>query len=275
MATESFAPAKINLTLHVTGRRADGYHLLDSLVVFADIGDTVRVQAAEKLSLMVDGPMSAGVPVDDSNLVLRAARLLNPARGAQITLTKRLPASSGIGGGSSDAAASLRALCAIWNLPVPEDVLALGADVPVCMQTRAQRLQGVGEVLSAVERLPECDILLVNPGVAVSTPEVFRALQSRDNPAMPADLPIWDSAETLADWLQGQRNDLTAAAVAVQPVIAEVLEALCATQALYSGMSGSGATCFGLFPPGTGAAAALTTLQARRPSWWAASGTLL
>ncbi|WP_372834971.1 4-(cytidine 5'-diphospho)-2-C-methyl-D-erythritol kinase, partial [Puniceibacterium confluentis] len=177
MATEVFAPAKVNLTLHVTGRRADGYHLLDSLVVFADIGDTVSVEASDRLSLAVDGPMAVGVPVDDSNLVLRAARFLNPERGAAILLTKHLPAASGIGGGSSDAAATLRALSELWGVPVPRDVLALGADLPVCMAPGAQRLAGVGDVLTPVPGLPDCDILLVKPGVSVATPQGVRALQ--------------------------------------------------------------------------------------------------
>ncbi|SNR34615.1 4-(cytidine 5'-diphospho)-2-C-methyl-D-erythritol kinase [Puniceibacterium sediminis] len=276
MATEAFAPAKINLTLHVTGQRADGYHLLDSLVVFADIGDTVRAEAAGDLSLTVDGPMAAGVPTDGSNLVLRAARFLASGRGARITLTKRLPASSGIGGGSSDAAAALRALSFLWGVPVPQDVLALGADVPVCLCPVPQRLQGVGEVLTPVEGLPECEVVLVNPGVGLSTPQVFRALRNRDNPAMAAELPAWGSAQALADWLKGQRNDLTAAATSVQPEIATVLGALSDAGALFHGMSGSGATCFALFAPGTGAAeAARKALSAAQPLWWVASGKLL
>ncbi len=276
MPTEVFAPAKVNLTLHVTGRRADGYHLLDSLVVFADIGDTVRVEAAETLSLDVDGPMAAGVPTDGSNLVMKAARFLDPARGARITLTKRLPPSSGIGGGSSDAAACLRALSALWDVPLTCDVLALGADVPVCMTPGAQRLQGVGDALSPVRGMPDCDILLVNPGVAVSTPRVFAALSSRDNPAMTDSLPEWPSAEVLGDWLATQRNDLQSAAVTVEPVIADVLETLSSTGCLYHGMSGSGATCFALFPPGTGAAeVAAERLRTSRPEWWCAAGRLL
>ncbi len=275
MATEDFAPAKINLTLHVTGRRADGYHLLDSLVVFADIGDTVRVSPAERLSLKVDGPMAVGVPVDDSNLVLRAARLLDPGRGARIILTKRLPAASGIGGGSSDAAACLRALSRLWDVSLPQNLESLGADVPVCMAPGAQRLRGTGEVLDPVPGLPSCDILLVNPGVAVSTPQVFGALRWRDNAPMPDTLPDWSTAGALADWLKDQRNDLQAAAIAVQPDISDVLDVLAGTGCLHCGMSGSGATCFALFPFGTGAAAQVAEgLAAERPLWWSAAGKI-
>ena len=274
MPIEDFAPAKINLTLHVTGRRDDGYHLLDSLVAFADIGDTVTVEPAADLSLTVDGPMAAGVPADSGNLVMRAARLMSPERGARITLTKRLPSSSGIGGGSSDAAATLRALSRLWNLPVPDDVARLGADVPVCMNPRAQRMRGIGETLAAVPALPDCALLLVNPGVSVATPAVFRALQDRENAPMPDGLPNWSTAQDMTAWLGEQRNDLQAAACAVLPQIASVLDALAETRPLFRAMSGSGATCFALYAP-QAAADAERRLRAAHPDWWVAAGRLL
>ncbi|MEO3478392.1 4-(cytidine 5'-diphospho)-2-C-methyl-D-erythritol kinase [Phaeobacter sp. CAU 1743] len=279
MAVEAFAPAKINLTLHVTGQRADGYHLLDSLVAFCDVGDQVRVRPAEDLSLHVTGPRAAGVPTDGSNLVLRAAEVLKPAGpGAEITLEKHLPAAAGIGGGSSDAAATLRALSQLWDVELPgeSDLLSLGADVPVCIAPGAWRMAGIGEDLTPLPPLPPCDILLVNPGVAVSTPVVFRGLVCRQNPAMPQDLPVWGDAVELSEWLAGQRNDLQAPAVAAAPVIGEVLDALRGSGALFSAMSGSGATCFALFEPDEEQAQnAAEDIRAKHPDWWVASGRLL
>ncbi len=278
MAIEVLAPAKINLTLHVTGWRTDGYHLLDSLVVFADVGDTVRARPAAQLGLVVDGPMAADVPSDTSNLVLKAARWLDSGKGAALNLTKRLPSSSGIGGGSSDAAAALRALSVLWRVacPVPARTLSLGADVPVCMVPKARRMSGIGERLSAPVALPGADILLVNPGVAVSTPAVFGRLEQRDNPPMPGILPEWRDIRELANWLQGQRNDLQRAACALQPAIRDVLAALERTGCLLARMTGSGATCFALFPPdGRSARAGRAQLCAGHPDWWAVSGRLL
>ncbi|WP_372885731.1 4-(cytidine 5'-diphospho)-2-C-methyl-D-erythritol kinase [Shimia sp.] len=282
MTVEVFAPAKINLTLHVTGQRDDGYHLLDSLVVFAEIGDTVAVAPADKLSLAVTGPEAAGLdagPGNADNLVLRAARLFDDPRGARITLTKRLPVSSGIGGGSSDAAATLRALARHWQapLPAPGRCLSLGADIPVCMAPGAQRMQGIGETLSRIDGLPEMEILLVNPRVAVSTPGVFRALTRKTNPAMAESLPRWAGLGDFTAWLQAQRNDLMPPALHQQPVIGEVLAALRASGSLNVGMSGSGATCFGLFPPdGRAAEAARRALSAAsHGQWWCAAGPVL
>lgn len=267
-----FAPAKVNLTLHVTGRRPDGYHLLDSLVVFAGVGDEITVTPSDELTLTIDGPEGAGLAGEGDNLVLRAARLLGPGRGAEIRLTKRLPVASGIGGGSADAAAALRALARLWDLPLPapEAVLALGADVPACLLGKALRMGGIGEELAPVPTLPAMDILLVNPRIAVPTPEVFRRLERRDNPAMPAELPEWRDAAAFAAWLAEQRNDLQPPAIAVAPQIADVLAALRASDCLFAGMSGSGATCFALYPPA--AAAQVTGLD---PAWWRAQGPVL
>ncbi|MCE8524705.1 4-(cytidine 5'-diphospho)-2-C-methyl-D-erythritol kinase [Ruegeria pomeroyi] len=275
MAIEVFAPAKINLTLHVTGQRDDGYHLLDSLVVFADVGDTVRVTPADRLSLDIDGPEAGGLDAEPDNLVLRAARLLAPDRGAAITLTKRLPVASGIGGGSADAAAGLRALAQLWDmsLPEPEQVLSLGADVPVCLSVMPRRMRGIGEQLDHVPPLPAMDILLVNPRVAVSTPTIFRTLAEKNNPPMERDLPRWRDLPDFAGWLANQRNDLALPAIAQQPVINEVIDALSEAGALFAGMSGSGATCFGLFSPDHPPAEPV--LRRRHPDWWCARGRVL
>lgn len=265
-----FAPAKINLALHVVGQRADGYHLLDSVVVFAGVGDWVTAAPAERLSLTVSGPFAAGLTGGD-NLVLRAARALGVQ--AAIGLEKHLPIASGIGGGSADAAAALRVLAALAGVALPEAVavLALGADVPVCLAGRPVRMQGVGEVLTALPALPECHVVLVNPGVAVPTPAVFKALPDKDNPAMSA-MPACRSAAELAAWLGDQRNDLEAPAIALAPVIAEVKAALQARPGcLLARMSGSGATCFGLFADAGLAQAAAKALRAGAPAWWVAA----
>lgn len=276
MITE-LARAKINLCLHVTGRRADGYHLLDSLVAFADVADEVTVVAADDVSLTIDGPQAQGLSSGPDNLVLRAARFLDPNRGATIRLTKRLPVASGIGGGSADAAATLRALAQLWGVALPPalDCAVLGADVPVCLSSGPARMRGVGEALTAVPPMPALDLLVVNPGVAVSTPAVFGALSRRDNPPMAPTLPDWPDAAAFCDWLAFQRNDLQAPAITLAPVIGKALALIRETDCLFAGMSGSGATCFGLYlPDGHSAKAAKAHLYVERPEWWAVHGAL-
>ncbi len=273
----AFAPAKVNLTLHVTGRRDDGYHLLDSLVVHVGTGDDLTVADADAPAFIVTGPHAAGVPADGSNLVLRAAALMGGPP-LSITLDKRLPPASGIGGGSSDAAATLRAIAALRGAPLPtgDAVLALGADVPVCLAARPARMSGIGERLAPVAPLPPAWLVLVNPGVSVPTPVVFRALACRENPPMPADLPAWPDAPALAAWLTTQRNDLEAPARAIAPAIGDTLAALAATPGCrLARMSGSGATCFGLYATATAAEAAAASLSAAHPDWWTAAAPLL
>lgn len=280
MPIEEFAPAKVNLALHVTGQRADGYHLLDSLVVFAGTGDRLQVEPAADLSLRVTGPRAAGVPEGEENLVLRAARLLGPPAGlgARIRLEKHLPAAAGIGGGSSDAAAALRALARLWQvpLPAPAATAVLGADLPVCLAPRAWRMQGIGERLAPAPELPPVWLVLVNPGVPVATPAVFRALERKDGSPMPALLPRCADAETLAKFLAGLRNDLEAPARATEPKVTLALSALNAQRGcLIARMSGSGATCFGLFATPQGAEAAARTIARAAPGWWVADAPVL
>lgn len=270
MAVEAFAPAKINLTLHVTGQRADGYHLLDSLVVFADVGDRVRAEPADGFSLTVDGPMAAGVPAGADNLVLRAARL-SGAPGARLTLTKILPPASGIGGGSSDAAATFRALSDLYDLPLPSDenALALGSDLPVCLRPGPQRMRGIGEGVQPLPPLPALAMVLVNPRIEVPTPAVFRALAHKDGSPMPDRLPTFAGREALIAFLRSQRNDLEAPARQITPVIGVVLEALSAQPGCgLARMSGSGATCFGLFADKADADASARTIADAHPGWW-------
>jgi 4-diphosphocytidyl-2-C-methyl-D-erythritol kinase len=278
MATEAFAPAKINLTLHVTGQRADGYHLLDSLVAFADVGDRITAEVADELTLRLTGPQAAALDADVDNLVLRAARLFGARRGAALVLDKVLPVASGIGGGSADAAATLQALSRLWgvSLPPAAEILRLGADVPVCLAGRPVRMTGVGEGLHPLAHpLPAASLVLANPGIALPTPTVFAALTRRDHAPMPRDLPRLADVAELAAFLAMMRNDLEPAAVSLAPVIARVRAALSAQPGcLISRMSGSGATCFGLFPDPLTAAAAAAALRRAEPAWWVASADL-
>jgi len=277
-SAEAHAPAKINLTLHVTGRRDDGYHLLDSLVAFVGLGDTLRVSAAAATRLHVEGPMADAVPAGGDNLVLRAAALFDPPVQAAIALTKRLPTAAGIGGGSSDAAACLRALAELSGRSVPEAdaVLSLGADVPVCLAGRPARMRGIGEALDPVPPLPAAHVVVANPGVATPTGAVYRALAHADNPPMPETLPDWPDAAALAAWLADQRNDLEPPARALAPEVGTTLGALRATPGcLLARMSGSGATCFGLYARAEEAEAAVAAIAAAHPGWWVAAAPLL
>ena len=278
LALTERAWAKINLTLHVTGRRSDGYHLLDSTVVFANVGDVLEARPADTLRLMIDGPFSAGLASEPDNLVLRAARMLaaetgHPAKAA-LRLEKNLPVASGIGGGSADAAATLRLLARMWDvaLPTPLAVTSLGADVPVCLGGRAARMRGIGEVLEPLPPLPPVGLVLVNPGVPVATAEVFRARSGAFSMAQP--LPSrWTDAAALAAWLRLGTNDLEMAAGQVRAEIGVTLDAVAAVPGcLLARMSGSGATCFGLFA--SPAAAETAAADLIRPGWWCWGGAL-
>jgi 4-diphosphocytidyl-2-C-methyl-D-erythritol kinase len=283
-AVTVFAPAKINLYLHLLGRRADGYHLLDSLVVFADIGDRVTAAPADTLSLEVTGPEVAALAgLGDDNLVLRAARRLAEhhriAPGAALTLEKRLPIASGIGGGSSDAAAALRALAALWRVPLDGEsatalAAGLGADVPACLAGRPVRVGGIGEHLEPVGPLPPLGIVLANPRRELPTASVFRARKGEFFASGPP--PALSDPAALIAVLVRCRNDLAAPALSLMPEIAAVLDRLAALpQAQLARMSGSGATCFALFADRITAARAAALLTAAEPGWWIAAGELL
>ena len=270
-ALREAAPAKVNLYLHLCGRRADGYHLLDSLAVFPAIADRLTAAPGPGLSLEIGGPFGDGLSVEPDNLVLRAARALAEAHGlapdAALRLEKHLPLAAGIGGGSSDAAAALRLLSRLWRVAIPDRLaLSLGADVPVCLGApRPRCMAGIGEQLSPAPPMPEFWIVLVNPGAAVATGAVFAAVERRDNPPGPPPPPLTDFA-ALTDWLAHQRNDLQAAAVSICPAIAEVLAAL--EDAPLARMSGSGATCFALHGREAEAQAQAKRLRRARPDWW-------
>ncbi len=278
------APAKVNLTLHVTGERAGGYHELDSLVVFAGVGDQLTARAAAEMSLSVSGPFSDGVPATGDNLVLRAAealRLKHEVRlGAALTLEKGLPHAAGLGSGSSDAAAALRLLAGLWDVPEPLITdplgLALGADVPVCMaQPRPMRMAGIGERLSYAPPLPDCALVLVNPKVPVPTGQVFAGLQSKSNPPMDP-LPNGLDFEGFVTWLARQRNDLTDPATEIAPEIGVALDRLNRQPLVrFTTMSGSGATCVGLVKNMDHARRAARAIQVAEMGWWVVPAPVL
>lgn len=271
MLTE-VARAKVNLCLHVTGRRGDGMHLLDSIVVFPELGDAITAAPSENLSLEIDGPF--GRALGGENLILQAARLMGVT--AKLRLTKNLPIASGIGGGSADAAASLRLLSKLTGTAIPPilELVSLGADVPVCVSQKPTRMEGVGDVLSPLPALPAFWILLVNAGQAVNTAEVFANLQSRENPGLNIP-PAFSSFQDLVIFLSNQRNDMQQAAVSTCPEIGEVLSAITGTQeCAFVRMSGSGGTCFGLYGTQAAADAAAMHIRSTHPNWWAKSAAV-
>jgi 4-diphosphocytidyl-2-C-methyl-D-erythritol kinase len=276
------APAKVNLTLRVLGRRPDGYHEIESLVAFASLGDALAFVPGRNLALAVRGPTAASAGELDDNLVLRAVRALAERvpglRLGRFVLSKRLPVAAGLGGGSADAAAALRLVARENRIPLEDARVmsaarATGADVPVCLDPQPRLMRGIGEVLSPPIRLPRLAGMLINPGVSVPTKDVFKAL---DAPPVSASIP-----QLLAPAaLEGERidviaalarhaNDLEAPAVALHPVIAEALAALRALEGCrLARMSGSGATCLALFDSGRSAVKAARTLRTRYPKWW-------
>jgi len=279
------ARAKVNLALHITGRRPDGYHLLESFVAFPQIGDRLALEAAETLELRLEGPFARDLDGEaDDNLVLRAVRgFAEQSGGAEpkvrLTLTKRLPVASGIGGGSSDAATALRLLEDFTGTYLSADqihqlALSLGADVPVCLMPEPQIMRGIGDELSPGPAVPSCGIILANPRRNVSTPEVFKALAQTDNPAMPPVPEKFGGLSDFTDFLASCRNDLQDAAVGLCPQIGDVLTALQDdTRIGFVRMSGSGATCFGLCEM-KDAMDVERALREAHPDWWIASGPL-
>jgi 4-diphosphocytidyl-2-C-methyl-D-erythritol kinase len=281
VARAQFAPAKINLALHVTGRMDNGYHLIESLAVFTRFGDRISIEAAERDEFSVSGPYASAVPTDESNLILKARDRLRTLCGTAratpvaIVLEKNLPVASGIGGGSSDCAAVLRGLASMWGLDPKDAALlriggALGADLPMCLAAKPLVARGTGEDLSLVPDFPALGLVLVNPGVGVSTPAVFSALQRRDNDSLPP-LPSRIDFHTLRNWLEITRNDLEDAARSIEPSIGAAKAALDKAGAGFARMSGSGATCFGLFETGNVAKRAAAAIRARHPDWFVAA----
>ena len=282
------APAKVNLTLRILGRRADDYHELESLVVFARLGDRLTLSPDGALGLDIDGPTAAAAGDIADNLVLRAANALmaltEDLRPGRFGLTKHLPVAAGLGGGSADAAAALRLLARLNELAqqdprLEEAARQTGADVPVCLQPRGRLMRGIGEILSAPLDLPALAAVLVNPGVAVPTKDVFAKLGLRSGEtcgsADEVDPRRLQDRDALMAYLRAHPNDLERPAVALQPVIAQVLAVLADQKGCaLARMSGSGATCFGLFGSDAEAAAAARALASSRPAWWVVATVL-
>ncbi len=277
-----FAPAKVNLFLHVGDKRPDGYHNLVSLIAFADTGDWIEVRDAKRQSFSMTGPFADALKGETDNLVLRAARDLDvwaEERGHKTTpveliLEKNLPIAAGIGGGSSDAAAVLHLLAEHWSLPIAIDELeaigqTLGADVPVCLRGCPTLVSGMGEILNRAPQLPAFSLVLVNPGIEVPTKRIFNTISVRSGVVPPLFPQSFDSARGFAMYLDRLFNDLAAPAKAIAPVIMHAESALVATEGcLIARMSGSGATCFGLYETEEAAIIAATQIAESNPSWW-------
>lgn len=266
------AKAKVNLFLHVGARRPDGFHELESLAVFADTGDALAFECADTLSLSIDGPFAAALRDEPDNLVLRAARALAAHAGieprAKITLTKNLPVASGIGGGSADAAAALRGLSRLWNIssPLHEIALSLGSDVPVCLESKPAWMTGRGEHIEPIS-LPSIPMVLVNPGVSVSTSDVFARVKNRTGTGHAKPQAIHSVGE-LVSYLKSTTNDLQTPACEIAPVIGDVLAALSNTGAFIARMSGSGATCFGIYENDAAAQKVANIIAKAHADWW-------
>ncbi len=272
------ARAKVNLALHVVGRREDGLHLLDSLVVFPDLGDRLEAEPAATLSLTLDGPFGQDLGGGADNLVLKAAGLLRSAGlGAALRLTKNLPIASGIGGGSSDAAATLRLLAELWDVPLPsrDALVKLGADIPVCMSGTPARMQGVGEDITPLPDLPDFGIVLINRLRPVPTAAVFSGLNRTVNTPLPPLPTQFDTPSDLFGFLRNARNDLEPAALAVDPRIQSILDVLTSMpDCALARMSGSGGTCFGLFEDRDRAETAASAVRRHHPDWWISAGVV-
>lgn len=273
-----FAAAKVNLALRVGALREDGYHPVDSIVVFADWGDKLAVEPAESLSLRMTGSQTAGLPSGEDNLVIRAVHALARAAGREaggsIILEKHIPAGAGLGGGSADAAAALRAFNRIWELGWPLDMLAgmgaeIGSDVPACVRSQPLRMTGRGERIRPIDAWPDFPALLVNPRLPVATGPVFAAFDQAPAGTGAAFRPTADTGRAaILESLRAATNDLTDAAMSVQPVIRDVLDTLSTTgEPDLVRMSGSGATCFAIYPTASRRDAAAASLRATRPDW--------
>lgn len=276
-AISLFAPAKLNLFLHVTGKRPDGYHTLQSLMVFVDVGDNITLSPHNSLKIDAGGRFAASLQNPADNLIYKAAMLLSehykvPPH-AKISLTKNLPVAAGIGGGSSDAAAALQGLAHLWNLPEEPATLAqlaqkIGADVPACLLRKPLWAEGIGEKTTPIPHLPEMHFVLVNPLVPTPTATVFK------NFAGSFSAPVTLSADL--EQVKTYRNDLTDAAIMTTPVIRDVLAALTKTSdCFFHRLSGSGATCFGLYASREAADHTAKTLQKTHPDWWIASANTI
>ena len=279
---EEKASAKVNLCLQIVGQKSNGFHLLDSIVGFTEFGDHLSFKKSDKLELTVKGAFSDQIPVDRSNLILKAAELVrtlnNIKTGAHIILTKNLPPSAGLGGGSSDAAATIRGLSRLWGVDYPKinDLMKIGSDLPVCINQKTQHMKGFGEVLEEINTFPKLPILLVNPLIEISTKTVFRMLKNKKNLPLSKYEMLFQAKKDWINWLLLQRNDLIEPAVTAEPVISEVLRLISKQISVEKvSMSGSGATCFGIFENKHDCDLAMKRVRLERPDWWSVSTEII
>lgn len=277
MITE-FAPAKVNLSLHLTGQKADGYHVLDSIVCYVDIGDNVSIKPGRPGELKVNGPFATDLPSANQNLVIKAANLFGDIELSQIILEKNIPVTSGIGGGSADAAATIRLLSKVYNKPEPsiKKLISLGADVPVCMHKGIVRMMGVGEEIISLTPAPKVGILLVNPMQALSTADVFNTVKKKKNSGISMHGYLEKKLSSWFEWIGSMRNDLTSSAIDFVPEIKLIIDKLMACDgAKVVRMSGSGATCFALFDDFDLLVSAQNKVSKDCPSFWCKAGRLI
>lgn len=281
---KTLAPAQVNLTYHVTGHRDDGRHEVDSLVVFADTGDQLTATSANEMSFHVSGPFAADVPTGDRNVVMRAAQLLRRKRGvikgAEITLVKHLPNDAGLGRGASAAATALKILAELWQVdPLPDDgpeLMALNPDIPVCLQSPSPtQMMGNGDVMMSAPQLPDCAIVLVHPNIDIPVPQALPDLGTKGRAPMD-DLPAPLTFESFAAWLADQRNDLLEPAAAAAPQVRTAINILQRIPAVaYAGVSGCGATCFGLVRNMSDARHAARVVQVAQMGWWVTPANIM
>lgn len=285
---QRFAPAKVNLFLHIGAKRPDNYHELKSLVVFASVGDTVTVEPSKAMSLSVTGDYGSGLETDSTNLVLKSAHALmqwaktngHATPPVHLTLEKSLPIASGIGGGSSDAAATLHLLTSHWKLPLHLQDLSdigasIGADVPVCLRASPSIMSGIGEVIEQAPSFPEFALVLVNPNLSVPTATVFQALRARSGAYSPNWPGKFSNLREFVAIIDRTANDLAPPAKSLAPVLMRVEQSLVSTQGcLLARMSGSGATCFGIYPTLQAATSAARQIRAQYENWWVTEASL-
>ena len=268
MKINSFAAAKVNLALHVRGLKSNGYHELDSLVTFANIGDIIEVRPSNELKLTIEGPFADNVPKDADNIVVKAAKFLSPDGKAHINLIKNLPVEAGLGGGSADAAATLRSLSKLWNIQIPKTPEVLGADVPICLLKETAIVQGIGEKITPVSIPSNLHIVLIKPNIGLSTAKVFNNLKNKHNEKM-CTFKGTDSIEEFANYLNKLRNDLLQTSITIVPLLRDIINFLNVQNGnYYTQMSGSGTTCFGLFDDEVSAMRALSQAKIKFPNMW-------
>ena len=275
MKIESLAAAKINLALHVIGFNEERYHEIDSLVTFANIGDIIQVRPYNSLKLSIDGPFASSVPQGAENIIIKAAKFLSLDGKAHIRLTKNLPVQAGLGGGSADAAATLRSLSKLWNVPIPNSPEVLGADIPICLLNETAVVQGIGEKIMPVSIPEKLQIILIKPCTGLSTETVFKTLKEKNNKKMNPYLGT-DSKYIFKKHIKALRNDLLKPSIELAPIIKDVLSFLNTQNGIYfSQMSGSGTTCFGLFENKINALKALSNAKRKFPEMWCQTAQLL